>query len=235
VNELIKINFNEQSGQPVVSSREISYNFEKEHNDVKKRIRELSKDVGEISHNYFIGNQYIDSMNRTQEEYLLTKDGFSLLVMGFTGQKALEWKLKYIKAFNLMERELNSPEQVMARALKIADKQINSLKLENSQLITSNAIMQPKAEYFDELVDRNLLTNFRDTAKQLNVKEKDFINFLAERKFIYRDKKGKLMPYADKNDGLFEIKECFNDKTNWSGTQTLITPKGRETFRLLYI
>lgn len=46
---------------------------------------------------------------------------------------------------------------------------------------------------------------------------------------------GKLMPYADKNNGLFEIKECFNEKTQWSGTQTLITPKGRETFRLLYM
>lgn len=44
-----------------------------------------------------------------------------------------------------------------------------------------------------------------------------------------------LMPYADKNDGLFEIKECYNEKTKWSGTQTLITPKGRETFRLLCI
>lgn len=41
------------------------------------------------------------------------------------------------------------------------------------------------------------------------------------------------MPYADKNNGLFEVKECFNEKTKWSGTQTLITPKGRETFRLL--
>lgn len=59
------------------------------------------------------------------------------------------------------------------------------------------------------------------------------MNFLLEKKYIYRDKKGKIMPYADKNDGLFTIKECFNEKTQWSGTQTLITPKGRETFRLL--
>ena len=93
--------------------------------------------------------------------------------------------------------------------------------------------MQPKAEYFDELVDRNLLTSFRETAKQLEIKEKDFIRFLIDKKYIYRDKKGKLMPYAEKNNGLFEVKECFNDKTKWSGTQTLITPKGRETFRLL--
>ena len=56
---------------------------------------------------------------------------------------------------------------------------------------------------------------------------------MLAKKFIYRDKKGKLMPYADKNTGLFEVKECFNEKTKWSGAQTLITPKGREVFRLL--
>ena len=50
---------------------------------------------------------------------------------------------------------------------------------------------------------------------------------------MYRDKRGKLLPHAEKNNGLFEVKECFNDKTDWSGTQTLVTPKGRETFRLL--
>ena len=59
---------------------------------------------------------------------------------------------------------------------------------------------------------------------------------MLEHKYVYRDKKGKLMPYAKHIDGgLFELKECFNDKTQWSGTQPLITPKGRETFRLLFI
>ena len=67
------------------------------------------------------------------------------------------------------------------------------------------------------------------------MKEKRFISFLLERKYLYRDKRGKLMPYAEKNDGLFEIKECVNEKTKWSGTQTLVTPKGRETFRLLFL
>ena len=90
-----------------------------------------------------------------------------------------------------------------------------------------------KAEYFDELVDRNLLTNFRETAKQLNVPPKKFVQFLLDKKYVYRDKRGKLMPYEDKNKGLFEVKEQFNEKTQWAGTQTLVTPKGRETFRLL--
>lgn len=135
--------------------------------------------------------------------------------------------------FLALEAAWNTPERVMARALKLADKQLATLRQQNAELSVQNQIMQPKADYFDELVDRQLLTSFRDTAKQLDVKEKTFIQFLLEHKYIYRDKRGKLMPYADKNDGLFEIKECFNDKTNWKGIQTMITPKGRETFRIL--
>lgn len=103
----------------------------------------------------------------------------------------------------------------------------------NSALTVDKAIMQPKAEFFNELVDRNMLTSFRDTAKELGVKEKVFIGFLIDKKYLFRDKKGKLTPYAGKNDGLFEVKETFNEKTKWSGTQTMVTPKGRETFRLL--
>lgn len=135
--------------------------------------------------------------------------------------------------FIQLEKDWNSPEKVMARALRIAECQIKQLSSLNSVLTVENTIMKPKAEYFDELVDRNLLTSFRETAKQLEIGEKDFVRYLIEKKYIYRDKKGKLMPYADKNDGLFELKECYNEKTQWKGTQTLITPKGRETFRLL--
>lgn len=94
-------------------------------------------------------------------------------------------------------------------------------------------IMKPKVEYFDELVDRNLLTNFRDTAKELKIPQKDFINYLLDHKYIFRDQQGKLMPYANKNNGLFEVKEYASKRNSHSGLQTLITPRGRETFRLL--
>lgn len=132
-------------------------------------------------------------------------------------------------------QEQMSPEELMAAALLMADKKLRDREARLSELTVQNQILLPKAEYFDELVDRNLLTSFRETAKQLEVGEKELIRFLMEKKYIYRDKKGKLMPYAEKNSGLFEVKECFNDKTRWSGTQTLVTPKGRETFRLLYL
>lgn len=68
---------------------------------------------------------------------------------------------------------------------------------------------------------------------RLGISEKAFIRFLIDKKYIFRNQRGKLMAYADRSDGLFEVKECYNEKTNWSGIQTLVTPKGRETFRLL--
>jgi len=142
----------------------------------------------------------------------------------------------YMTPEKLEEAILNPDMMIkLCTALKDERDKNKALQTVNSSLTVDNQIMKPKADYFDELVDRNLLTSFRDTAKQLEVKEKEFINFLIDKKYIYRDKKGKLMPYADKNNGLFEVKECFNEKTNWSGTQTLITPKGRETFRLLFL
>lgn len=130
-------------------------------------------------------------------------------------------------------QESMTPEELMAKALTVAQRTLAEREARISQLSTQAAIMAPKADYFDELVERNTLTNFRETAKQLEVGPKAFVTFLLERRYIYRDKRGKLLPYADMNDGLFEVKECFNDKTKWSGTQTLVTPKGRETFRLL--
>lgn len=134
-----------------------------------------------------------------------------------------------------LEAAILNPDTMirLCTALKEEQDKRKALEAANATLAVDNQIMRPKADYFDELVDRNLLTSFRETAKQLDVKEKAFVQFLLDKKYIYRDKKGKLMPYADKNDGLFEVKECFNEKTQWSGTQTLITPKGRETFRLL--
>lgn len=129
-----------------------------------------------------------------------------------------------------VEEAWNSPDAIMARALNIANERVKALKGEvlhlqakNSELTVQTQIMQPKADYFDELVDRGVNLNFRETAKELQLKEKSFVRFLIDYKYLYRDKKGKLMPYAQHADsGLFVIKECFNEHTNWGGIQTLI-------------
>mgnify|MGYP000767540814 CR=1 FL=1 len=83
------------------------------------------------------------------------------------------------------------------------------------------------------LVAQKTLTDRDARIKELGIKEKDFIGWLLDHKYVYRDQKNKLMPYAAKNNGLFEVKEGKGRHNDWTGTQTLITPKGRETFRLL--
>ena len=134
-----------------------------------------------------------------------------------------------------LDRMINSPEFgiKLLTALKEEKDKRKALEVANSELSVQNAIMAPKADYFDDLVDRHLLTSFRDTAKELGIPPKAFVAWLLEKKSLYRDQKHKLVPYENKNNGLFEVRESKNDKTGWAGTQTLVTPKGRETFRLL--
>ena len=136
-----------------------------------------------------------------------------------------------------LEAAILNPDYLLkvVTALKDETDKRKALEVSNAALAVDLEIARPKADYFDQLVERNTLTNFRETAKQLDTPPKKFVAFLLEKKYIYRDKKGKLLPYEQKNNGLFEVKECFNEKTQWSGTQTLVTPKGRETFRLLYV
>ena len=130
-------------------------------------------------------------------------------------------------------KEDESPEEIMAKALVVAQKTLEAREKRLAALAAENEVMKPKAEYFDSLVERNTLTNFRETAKELHIPPKAFVDWLLTANYLYRDKRGRLLPYENMNDGLFEVKECANRQNGWSGTQTLITPKGREAFRLL--
>lgn len=233
MNELIKISY-ENAERPTVSGRELHEALEVKtaYKDWFPRMCEYGFTEGEDFNPLkneqvrFEGNREV---KRTVDDAEITIDMAKELCMLQRNERGKQARQYFLQ----LERDWNSPEKVMARALQIAEKKINTLSAELSKATVQNTIMQPKSDYFDELVERNTLTNFRETANQLGVGQKVLVNFLLEKKYIYRDKKGKIMPYADKNDGLFTIKECFNEKTQWSGTQTLITPKGRETFRLL--
>lgn len=98
-----------QNGEPVASSRQIADNFEKRHDHVMRDIDAIKKDVPNFGEMFF-ETETPDSYGRPQRTYLMNRDGFSLLVMGFTGKAALEWKLKYIQAFNEMEKKLSTPQ-----------------------------------------------------------------------------------------------------------------------------
>lgn len=89
----------------VVTSIDIAETFEKEHRRVLQDIREM-KCSEEFSAHNFVLISYKDSMNREKPMYYITRDGFTLLVMGYTGQKAMKFKEAYIKQFNAMEELL---------------------------------------------------------------------------------------------------------------------------------
>ena len=230
MNELIKVNYD--SERPTVLGRDLYEALEVKtaYKDWFPRMCEYGFEEN-VDYSSFLSNRVDGKAGKPRNDHQLTIPMAKEICMLQRNEKGKMFRQYFIQ----IEESWNSPEMVMSRALKMAENQIKKLTVINSQLTVDNTIMKPKADYFDELVDRNLLTNFRETAKQLEVGEKKFINFLIEHKYIYRDKRGKLMPYADKNKGLFEVKETFNEKTNWSGTQALITPKGRETFRLLMV
>jgi Rha family phage regulatory protein len=88
-----------------VSSRTVAEVFGKHHHRVLHAIRQLEIPE-EINRNYFRSIEFTDSRSRAQDEIIMTRDGFSLLCMGFTGAKAMQWKLKFLAAFNAMEEKL---------------------------------------------------------------------------------------------------------------------------------
>ena len=121
-------------GELVVTSRQIAVDFEKEHKNIIRDIEKLIKEDSSILSNaLFIESDYTNSNNRKFKEYLLTRDGFSLLVMGFTGSKALQWKLKYIEAFNKMEQTLREPQKQLT-PIEMMELQFKILKEQGQKL-----------------------------------------------------------------------------------------------------
>lgn len=137
---------------------------------------------------------------------------------------------------NLLETAIANPDFVIGliQNMKAEKEKSAALQMQNKQLCEKNEEMQPKADYFDDLVAWNVSTNFRSTAKELRIPERMFIKMLISDGYIYRDKSKGILPKAGKGDSLFAVKEYCNQKNKHGSVQTRVTPKGRETFRLLY-
>ena len=227
--ELIKVNYDNPE-KPVVSGRELhkALDITTRYNDWFARMCEYGFTEDKDFYSFLSKN----SGGRPSTDHMLTIPMAKELCM----IQRTDIGRKFRQYFISIEEAWNSPEMVMQRALSIANERVKALQLSVSQLTVDNQIMQPKAEYFDELVDRRLLTNFRDTAKELHIGQKEFIQFLLDHKYVYRDRKSKPKPYMPYvKDGLFELKEFTNTKTGFTDTQTLVTPKGKETFRLFFL
>lgn len=232
-NELIKIDYT-NSDRPTVLARDLHTALEVEtpYNKWLPRMCEygFTEGVDYVTVDKNVYRADGKAMPQIQHDHQITIAMAKELCMLQRSEKGKQFRKYFIQ----VEEAWNTPEQVMARALQMANRTVDKLKKDNAYLLEKAEADAPKVQYFDTLVDRNLLTNFRDTAKELHIAPKAFINFLLEKGYIYRDNKSRLRPYqAHAEKGLFEVKEFVSEFNNKAGIQTLVTPKGRETFRLL--
>lgn len=202
-----------------------------EHSQVSKAVERLDDDEK------LMGTIFLSGQNR--ETWLINESGLYSLIL--TSRKAEARKFKKWITHDVLPTirktggYVSNEDLFLHTYLPHADDQtklmfratLETVRKQNEQI----SLMQPKADYFDALVDRNLLTNFRDTAKELEVGERQFVKWLLENKYLYRDKKSKLKPYSKFVPEIFKLKEY--ERNGRADVQTLITPKGKETFRIL--
>lgn len=166
-----------KDGVAVVSSRVVAYDFDKRHDHVLRDINNIIE--SNTTQNWgllFIESQYKASNGKLNKEYLLTRDGFSLLVMGFTGKEALQWKLQYIEAFNRMEEQIkqqNNPYAHLSKefqAIIMHDEKIMKLERRVEQM-EENTKLDP-AEY--SLVSKRVSSRVYEVQKerQMNLNKK---------------------------------------------------------------
>lgn len=179
--------------------------------------------------------RFVHPLGGVQATIIINESGLYSLILSSKLQQAKEFKRWVTKDVlpsirknggYIKNQENLSKEEILANAVLLA----NNLIAEKEKVIED---LEPKAKYFDELVDNNLLTNFRNTAKELHIPQKVFIQFLIDKELIYRDKKNRLLPYAKNNKGYFEIKEWCRNDNDAVGIQTFVTPKGRHFLLLL--
>lgn len=111
---LILADLIEIDGQPMTTSRKVAKRFKKAHKTVLRSIKRIEAAQPEFSRLNFVPRDYVDERGKSQPEYRMTRDGFALLAMGFTGDEAMGWKIAYINAFNRMATQIAEASRVPA-------------------------------------------------------------------------------------------------------------------------
>ena len=230
--ELIKIS--EYNGKRAVNARELHQFLESKQdfsNWIKNRIEKYD----------FVENQDYCSFNKIIEreigatsriEYVLSVDMAKELSMVENNEKGRLARKYFIECEKIAREGMLASYQI-EDPIKRAERWIEEQKVRKA-LEAKNQEMQPKAQYFDELVERSLLTGFRDTAKEIGLKQGEFINLLIDKGYIYRTPKGELRPIAKYANDLFEMKDFKSVTNDHAGVRTWITVKGKKVFQLLF-
>ena len=186
----------------------------------------------------------IDSMGREQQAKFITEGNVYRLIAHSklpSAEKFERWVFDevipsirkhgaYITP-NVVDQMIASPEfgiQLLA-ALKEERKKTAALQYENEQML-------PKADYYDSFIHADAsLSNFRDTAKQIGLPERAFINLLLDSEYLYRTtgRTRAFRPHTNNNAGYFVLKD-FQASTGYVGKRTMITPQGKAHFSKIY-
>lgn len=202
----------------VVSSLQVAERFGKEHFHIMRDIRNLIKDIGVSKIGYtpkmFKETTYINQQNN--QEYpmcLMNRDGFSLLVMGFTGKDALEWKLKYIEAFNSMEHRLKLIEQQELGRLmeRIRSKEARkTLTDEIKESVPESPHKKFIYKHYTDLVYKVVFgMNAKQLREKLNISKTDNI-----RDYLSKDELNKIIAVESVIRGYLKIGKDYDDIKN---------------------
>ena len=233
-----EIVFKGQNNQALTSSLLVAEKFEKNHKDVLRLITDLLTSAQNCA-NLFAESTYSDSYGRIQKMYVMNRDGFTLLVMGFTGEKALQFKLEYIAAFNKMEETIRTGGFQIPRnfseALKLAAAQAEQMEAQQKQI----EAMKPKALFADAVAtsDRSCLV-----AELAKILRQNGVNIGQNRLYEWLRRNGYLGSKGDYYNvptqkamdmALFEVKKTSITKPDGTvivTTTTKVTGKGQVYF-----
>ena len=230
--EIIKIT--EHNGKRAVNARELHKFLESKYqfaNWIQERITKYGF-VENQDYEVFKENLKNSNGGRPQTEYALSVDMAKELSMVENNDKGRLARKYFIECEKIARESMVASYQI-EDPIKRAERWIEEQK-EKKALEAKNQEMQPKAQYFDELVERSLLTGFRDTAKELGLKQGEFIKILIDKGYIYRTPKGELRPIAKYANDLFELKDFKSISSDHAGVRTWITVKGKKVFQLLF-
>lgn len=224
----------------VTSSRNVAEDFGKQHKDVLESIDSTIEGVAEKSADLFYETSYVHPQNKQEyRQYLMTKDGFTLLVMGFTGKKAMQFKLKYIEAFNSMEKQLKeeySPSYMISDPIERAEawiaeqKKFKSLQEDNNKKNQLIGELKPKADYTDIILKNKSLMTITQIAKDYGMSGQAMNKLLHDLKVQYKQSDQWLL-YSTYHDKGYTHSETIDfvrkDGTPDVKLNTKWTQKGR--------
>ena len=202
----------ERDGKVFANSRDVAACFGKRPADVLRDIDNLLKDMpdAKLRSAIFIESSYTDANGQDRRCIDMTRDGFMLLAMGFTGPKAIKFKLRYIEQFNAMEAELKrwsvpAIPQSFAEALRLAAQQAEELERRQAQIEEAKPVV---AAYHRIAASDEGAMCLTDAAKHLQVQPKKLFSWLNANRWIYRRVGGKhWIAFQDKIDaGYLEHK-----------------------------